>query len=343
MKALLAPISLMYGLVTGARNIAFDMGVLPTYKSQLPTFSIGNLSVGGNAKTPLVIWLAAKLRERGESPLVLSRGYGGSVQGPVLVTAKHTAAEVGDEPLLMHAKHGLEVVVCASRVKGAQFAERHTNATVLLLDDGMQHRWLTRDVEILTVDVSTEKAVQDFLNGRLIPWGRFRESKQAGLKRVNVVVAALRRPIQTTEDGLAALSLKLTGEIPSVVSEVVCDEVVHCVTGERILPQPVIAWCAIANPDGFTATLEAAGFKVVASLFARDHKLVNMSELNTLVAKHPGVPLVCTEKDIVKYSLQNAVESHVCKVSYRVSDEQVILGLIEKALNSEKRAAGATR
>jgi tetraacyldisaccharide 4'-kinase len=331
-KSLLLPFSAVYGCATALRNRAFDLGIFSSYRSKLPTISVGNLSVGGNAKTPLVLWLAERLKAEGERPFVLSRGYGGNSHGPLLVTAEHTASEVGDEPLLMRKQFGVEVIICRSRVAGAKYAEERTDATVLLLDDGMQHRWLHRDLEILTIDVSTPAAIEAFQSGQLLPMGKFRECKQRGLRRVDVVVAALRRPIAAEVDKHVVSQLGLPEAAATFVSEVISKQVVDWFAKSELLPQEVVAWCGIANPDGFLSTLHAAGYKVVGSLCASDHQKVSVEALKKLSQKFPGVPLVCTEKDFIKYKSIDIPNCFVCKVQYCVSDERHFASMVMEVL-----------
>src|SRR5262249_9157237 len=124
MSILLRPAASLYGAVTNFRNYLYDQEILPTYKSTLPVVSIGNVTAGGTGKTPLTLCIAERLKERGHSPVVLSRGYGGSRCGPWLVDLqKDTAATVGDEPLLLTRRLGVPVVISRERAAGARLIE----------------------------------------------------------------------------------------------------------------------------------------------------------------------------------------------------------------------------
>ena len=176
---LLAPLSLVYGSVIHARNARFDR--TPALRLRWPVVSIGNLSVGGAGKTPLVICLARLLQREGYRPDVLSRGYGRSRQAAERVDAAGNAERFGDEPLLIARSTAVPVYVGASRYEAGLLAESEPGGQgVHLLDDGFQHRQLARDLDIVVMHRSD-------LQQRLLPAGRLREPL-ASLRRAGVVV-----------------------------------------------------------------------------------------------------------------------------------------------------------
>ena len=185
---MLSLLSAIYNLLTKVRNLLYDKGILSSYKSNLKVISVGNISVGGTGKTPLVIYLSKILKDKGYKPVVLSRGYKGSIKGPHLITDTNTYHEVGDEPLLIKNLASVPVVIAKKRVKGAKIIEELKLGDIIILDDGFQHRALKRDLDIVCIDASSEESVSKFFTDKLMPAGRLRESRASGLKRANAVV-----------------------------------------------------------------------------------------------------------------------------------------------------------
>ncbi len=327
LEQLLRVAAIPYRAVTHVRNIFYDKGVLPTYQVQIPTISIGNLTAGGNGKTPLCIFLALELAAAGSAPVVLSRGYGGKAKGPLLVTLEHSAREVGDEPLLIARKTQCPVVVARNRVAGAEFILRQKLGNIIVLDDAFQHRRLRRNVDIVCVDVSTQKAVDTFVGGDLLPRGRFREDRDRALARAHMVIL-MRRAIAA----VAPVSYNaVRALLPSHVK--VHEGVLEAIgtrslrDGFNLSPRPVVAFCAIANPSGFFQSLEALGYEIVESYQFSDHYCFSASEIAGMQRRHPGVPLVCTEKDAVK--LRGVVECvFVLEVRLRITDSSALMGAL---------------
>jgi tetraacyldisaccharide 4'-kinase len=234
---LLAPLQWVYGSVIRARNARFDR--TPAQRLQWPVISVGNLSIGGAGKTPLVICLAQMLKSAGWQPDVLSRGYGREGKQIEKVDPTGTAERFGDEPLLMARSAEIPVYVGASRYQAGLVAEREVVAgrPVHLLDDGFQHRQLHRNVDIVVVHRSD-------LEARLLPAGRLREPLTS-LQRADVVV--LREEDAGLEVTLRAL---------------VRPECLFWKVRRRLsVPDGIrkaVAFCAIARPDEFFAGLAAA-------------------------------------------------------------------------------------
>ncbi|HEV7878030.1 tetraacyldisaccharide 4'-kinase, partial [Bradyrhizobium sp.] len=172
---LLMPLGAVYGAVA-ARRLArkgLDVGI--------PVLCVGNYHVGGAGKTPAVLALSKLLRDLGETPVVLSRGYGGRLHGPVRVDpARHSAADVGDEPLMM--ARTVPVVVARDRVSGAALA-RSLAATVVLMDDGFQNPTLAKDVSLIVIDGS-----RGLGNGRVFPAGPLRAALPPQLDRTDALI-----------------------------------------------------------------------------------------------------------------------------------------------------------
>lgn len=168
----LAPLCCLFYLLSAVRRFVYRRGLKASYRSTLPVIIIGNIAVGGNGKTPLVISLSQALIKQGYTIAILSRGYGAKqTQFPYMLQNNDTAELVGDEPFLMFKRLGCEVVIDPNRARGARFIEQHCKAQVILCDDGMQHYALARDAELCVIDH------RKLGNGFLLPMGPLREGK----------------------------------------------------------------------------------------------------------------------------------------------------------------------
>lgn len=298
MNMLLRILSWLYGAVTWMRNALFDSGIFHAYKSSLPVISVGNLTAGGNGKTPLVILLAEELRKKGYSPVVLARGYGGTHRGPLLVGAEHGPQDVGDEPLLIAQKASVPVVVARRRSAGARFIEAKKVGNLIILDDGFQHRWLARDLDIVSVYCGSAESREAFLAGQLLPAGRFREFRDRAFQRIHLCVFASRD--SGSRDSFDALYRVVPAGVQLYRSYVEPEGVFSLVDHSALSPCPVVAVCGIANPEGFLRTLEASGFSVLGSYYFSDHHIFTEPDIRHIRNRHPGIPIVCTEKDALR-------------------------------------------
>ena len=177
----LAPLSWLYGAVMALRSVMYRLGLRHRVKVGAPVVVVGNLTVGGTGKTPLVAWLSTKLAATGMRVAIVSRGYGGRARGVTRVTMHSRASEVGDEPLLLARRAHATVFIGRDRVATARTAVSD-GADIVLCDDGLQHLALVRQCEIVVID-----GQRGFGNGRLLPRGPLRESPRR-LRRVNAVV-----------------------------------------------------------------------------------------------------------------------------------------------------------
>ncbi len=181
---ILLPLSVIFYVVTAMRRYGYRCGLFKSEKAPLPVVVIGNINVGGAGKTPLVIGLGKLLAENGIQYAVISKGYGGSYEPPTVVTDSHSATVVGDEPLLIKLKCDCPVVVAKSRLEATQLvAEQFPQTQVILTDDGLQHYWLQRDMEICVINQKVGLG-----NGWVLPAGGLREPPSR-LKSVDFVVS----------------------------------------------------------------------------------------------------------------------------------------------------------
>ena len=180
---LLIPVSLVFGVLAAMRRALYRWGILAAERLPVPVIVIGNITVGGSGKTPLTLWLAQQLAQRGWHPGIVSRGYGGAVRSPRAVVRTSSTQEMGDEAVLM-ARRGLcPVWVGRDRpVVARALLQAHPECDVILSDDGLQHYRLNRDVEIVVVD-----GIRRFGNGMLLPAGPLREPRSR-LDKVDAVV-----------------------------------------------------------------------------------------------------------------------------------------------------------
>lgn len=336
MRVLLKVSSALYGAITWCRGWLYDHRFIRSYKSSLPVVSVGNITAGGNGKTPLCLFIAEELAKRGYRPAILSRGYGGKLRGPHKVTSDDTPSDVGDEPILL-ARRGFPVYIARSRVKGVQLIEREGEASVVLLDDGLQHRALCRDVDIVSIFAGTDSSVEDFIRGELLPLGMFREPRRRALQRASLVVVSQRRVLSAGE--LPEIDERLLRLLPvpsTVFRSYLEPNGVHWVEShESLIPGTIGAFAGIANPEGFFRSLEQLGFVIAARHAYPDHHPFEESELREKMAIYPNLPFVCTEKDAVKLGeFDEALRKRIAvlRVTARVVPEDAFMVQIERRI-----------
>jgi tetraacyldisaccharide 4'-kinase len=267
----------------------------PDLWKKAPSLSVGNLAMGGRGKTPTVMHLARLLLDAGERPAVLSRGYGRRVVEPGVVVVsdgRHVRADLdrsGDEPLLIAlGVPGASVFVCEQRAIARTLATAAFGATVVLLDDGFQHRQVDRDVDLVLVSSAD-------LHDRPLPFGRLRESVRA-LDRADAVIAVDHQALATLGEtnGRPAFSLART------IGEPVSLEI------DRPWPAGrgrVVAVAGIAQPQRFEASLTAAGWTVTRLLGFSDHHRYGPRDLEriaSVVRETSAIGALTTEKDAVR-------------------------------------------
>ncbi|WP_454121932.1 tetraacyldisaccharide 4'-kinase [Kosakonia sp. Marseille-Q7440] len=276
---LLLPLSWLYGLVSGAIRFAYRIGLKKAWRAPVPVVVVGNLTAGGNGKTPVVIWLVEQLQQRGVHVGVVSRGYGGKADRyPLLLTPETSTEQAGDEPVLIYQRTGAPVAVSPNRCEAVNALLSQHPLQLIVTDDGLQHYRLARDKEIVVVD-----GVRRFGNGWWLPAGPMRE-RASRLKSVDAVIANGGAP----QAGEIAMRLR-----PGLA--------VNLLTGERRAVNEldqIVAMAGIGHPPRFFATLAECGATLKRSVALADHQALAQKDVDALL--QPGETLVMTEKDAVK-------------------------------------------
>jgi tetraacyldisaccharide 4'-kinase len=277
---LLKPLAALYGAVAARRLQRRGLN------AGIPVLCVGNYHVGGAGKTPTVLALAKLLRELGEVPVVLSRGYGGKLRGPVRVDpVRHAASDVGDEPLMM--AEALPVVVSRKRADGVPLA-RAQGATVIVMDDGFQSPAIVKDASLIVID-----GTRGIGNGQVFPAGPLRAPLQPQLSRTDALVvvgtgsAAKTVAAEIAAQGKPVLSANLKPDAAQV---------------EQLRGKRVLAFAGIGDPLRFFNTLRASEIDVAAQRAFADHHPYTQAEIESLTAeaKREELTLVTTEKDLAR-------------------------------------------
>ena len=329
----LLPLVPLYGAAQALDSIAYARGRRPVERLAWPVVSVGNLSVGGAGKTPFVIALARALKERGWVVDVLSRGYGrvsDAVEQVIADGVEDPAARYGDEPWLIAQHAAVPVFVGRERAAAGRLAEQvlvdaNGRGHVHLLDDGMQHRKLARDVEIVLLHRS------DF-ETTLLPAGRLREALSA-LERADFVV------LREEDRDLAARArrwMRLDAEVDGLVWTIRRELKVPA------LPGAAVAFCAIAHPEEFFEQLRTQGIAIAGAHAWRDHHRFANRDLTTLcdaAAKLGAKCFVTTEKDLVRLTkaqrarLEETAPLFAGALTVRLLDSETAMVALEQRLH----------
>jgi len=329
-RRLLRPLVPVYSGVIAAQAWLRERGFPGVRRLGHPVISVGSLSAGGAGKTPVVVMLAELLTEGGFEVRVLTRGYGRRSKSVERVDPAGTAAEFGDEPVMMARRlPGASVWVGRDRYSAGMLSERDETAgakVVYLLDDGFQHRKLARDVDVVLL---TRRELED----ALLPEGNLREPLKA-IGRADVIV--LRE-----EDGFA-------GGISGKAATWFVRRELHFAEGEERPLRPV-AFCGLARPEGFFAMLAEAGVSVAAARAFRDHHGYSTGDIEGLVrlARECGADgFVTTEKDAVKLTgemierLGSVGRVAVAELGLELADAESVVTTLLERIHQGERAAG---
>lgn len=355
---LLWPISALYGLIIRIRRLGYQLGWFQQYKAPVPVLVIGNITVGGSGKTPLIITLVSYLQHQGIKVGVISRGYGGNEEAmPLLVDSHSHPSQVGDEPCLIVAQTGVPMAVCPNRQQAIEtLLSAHADIRLIIADDGLQHYALARDLEWIVVDES-----RGFGNRQLLPTGFLREPIRR-LKDATVIwhrlpnhegdqsadnsqATAAALAINNSSDNTLSnnklpekqLTMHLTADS---LCPLISRQSYHCLREVMdrkeyrghgqwqsiAAPTPksgmrVHAISGIGYPKRFFATLKRLGFQVIEHPYP-DHFAFTWQELN----QYSDQPIIMTSKDAVKFRvlaeerIQQAIKS--LKNAKRLGDKE---------------------
>ncbi|MDO5053923.1 MAG: tetraacyldisaccharide 4'-kinase [Pasteurella oralis] len=275
---LLLPFSFLFWLISYVRRALFKHNILSSYRAPVPVVIVGNLSVGGNGKTPVVIWLVQQLQQQGLKVGVISRGYGSqSNTYPLLVTAQTDPLQGGDEPVLIAKRTQVPVCISPNRQQAIELLLQQQHCDLIISDDGLQHYKLQRDIEIVVID-----AQRGLGNGLLLPAGPLRELPSR-LQQADLVI-----------------SNGESNQYTDVVMRLEPHYAVNLVTGEKRLVASFKVASAIAgigNPQRFFMMLQSLNIQLSQTQAFQDHQKF---EANQFVKFDKNRPLLMTEKDAVK-------------------------------------------
>ncbi|MBU1709806.1 MAG: tetraacyldisaccharide 4'-kinase [Proteobacteria bacterium] len=307
--ALGRPFSPFYSSLMAIRALLYKQGILKSQKLVVPVISIGNLTMGGTGKTPMVVYISKLVHAMGLKPLVVSRGYGGLASDLVNIVSdgvkiRLSASQAGDEPrLLAESLPGVPVLTGKQRAVVGQYAVTHFKPEVIILDDGFQHLALQRDIDLVLM-----RADSPFGNGHVFPGGDLREPMSALSRAHAFIVTGNEEKLdvppeldeKTRNRRLPARPLFLTSYR---IVEIVDSKGNQPVLLEAVLKMPLYGFCGIANPQSFWISLQNEGFQIVGFKAFMDHHSYRLEDFKQLAAqamKNQAKALITTEKDLVK-------------------------------------------
>ena len=317
----------IYSVIVHIRNLLFVKGLFKSYaithaglvtsdrtQTTVPVISVGNITVGGTGKTPFVIWLCNLLREENINCAILTRGY------------KAVTGENDEPGMLAKNCPGTAVVVNPDRLAGAIEAVKKHRAQVLIMDDGFQHRRLHRDIDIVTID-----AMLPFGYGRLLPAGLLREPVSA-LKRAQAAI--ITRCDLVSRNDMSGLTATISRINPNLIVAQTIHSPVFAVSGEKQIPlkelkdKKIYAFCGIANPDAFLATVGLVGANIAGSKVYDDHHSYTAGDVEGIyrdAAQSGAEMILTTEKDYNKIGLPDGPS--VLELAYLAVRLQFVEGL----------------
>lgn len=340
----LSPLGFLYAAAMKARASLYQRGIFRTHKIDAPVISVGNITTGGTGKTPLVEWIARELARQERRVCILTRGYGraNSSERVVVSDGREVFADArqgGDEPLLLAENlKGLAAVVAdADRVSAARWAIKNLQTEVFVADDAFQHMRLARDLNIVTID-----ATNPWGNGHLLPAGMLREPRSA-LRRADCTVIKLQMSVSLSQRaGLESEVKRLNGNRPVFYSLMGITGFIEPsgnreLTCDQLKQMPVVAFCALGNPESFFKQLDRDQYLILATRSFPDHHYYTQLEIDALVKEASGLAaeaLITTEKDAVKLRALNfSLPCYIAKVEFEILGERdEFQGLIEKSI-----------
>lgn len=317
LPALLAPAAIIWNAATRLR-----WTFVKPYKSKLPVICIGNFTAGGAGKTPTALAVAHMLRDAGEHPIFLTRGFGGTIRGPHLVDPLNdTAQSVGDEPLLLAST--APTIVAVDRAEGAKLAERQ-DASVIIMDDGFQNPGLAKSLCLIVVDGALGLG-----NEHVIPAGPLRASLGCQLAMADILVLI--------GEGSASERVKALAEDASL--PILMAQIAPSTDASWLKGKPIVAFAGIGNPEKIFLTVENSGGRLMERIAFPDHHPFTLEDARNLLelADRHGAQLVTTQKDFIRIEgsaeLQKLKEaSRALSVSLNFKNKKALKKIVSDAL-----------
>ncbi|MDV7338026.1 tetraacyldisaccharide 4'-kinase [Terasakiella sp. A23] len=313
LSSLLAPIAGIYGSRTAKRALQ-----PARFKADIPVICIGNLTMGGAGKTPSAITICETLKQAGKNPVFLSRGYGGKLEGPVMVDAQ-SATDVGDEPLLL--RQYAPVCVSRNRVAGAK-ACMESGADVIIMDDGYQNPHLHKDISFLVIDGGFGHG-----NEKVFPAGPLRETLENGLQRCDAILF-IGEDVTQTKDRLKDAAPHLP----------ILDATITPKARPDLSGKSCIAFAGIGRPEKFFATLRNMGITLAAQHSFGDHHPYSTQDITRLrkEAEQLNASLITTEKDLVRLPQELRRHIDVIKIKLDFGKADMLHGVLRDILEDSQ-------
>lgn len=341
----LAPFGGLYGAAMKARRALYQTGRFRVHRLSVPVISVGNLTMGGTGKTPLVEWIANELAQKGRRVCILTRGYGRRNSATRIVVSNGSeilldADRAGDEPLLLAEKlKGRAAVICdADRVSAANWAVENFKSDVFVLDDGFQHLRVARNLDLLTID-----ATNPWGNRRLLPAGILREEPAELARADAIVITRADDPDQTNE--LQREINKLDSNCPVFRSRMTLRGLREVArhespaTTDEIQASSVAAFCAIGNPESFFSLVRRNGYGLCHARAFRDHHIYTQADIDQVVRESitSGAQiLLTTAKDEVKLrELRFEMLCYAADIEIEIENVEQLSHLIQQSLNQK--------
>jgi tetraacyldisaccharide 4'-kinase len=306
---ILLPVFLIYQFIATLRNYLYDTKIFKSTKLPCKIISVGNLTVGGTGKTPVVIAIAKFLQQQNVDVAILSRGYGRKTTGTQLVSDGKTNPvnweTVGDEPVLI-AKHlsNIPVVVDENRIRGGKYLTNKFHPEIIILDDGFQHRKIYRDIDIVLINSNISK-----MNNRIFSFGNFREPWNS-LKRAHLIFLTKSDfvvPSKKLHAMLKAIGLPVF-KTNTVSSSFLLDYKNNKTGVDYFIGKTALLFSGIGDPESFTKTIHNLNIKVLDSINFKDHNNYSESDIKKICVKYnkTGADIILTtEKDFLKIGETN--------------------------------------
>lgn len=314
LSLLLAPFSWVYRCVD-----KIIQNHTKPWQAPIPVICVGNIVAGGQGKTPTALSICEALKLRNKSVHFISRGYGGTLRGPLLVDSNvNTSSEVGDEPLLL--SEVAPTWICANRKAGIKLAHK-MGADIIVMDDGYQNQSVKKDLSIVVIDGET-----GFGNGQIIPAGPLRESIFSGLKRANAVVIIGEDHLNLAAD--LSNTLSLTSKEPV---NIFAAKLIPAVKSRSLLNKKVFAFAGIGRPEKFFTMLINEGYKVTGKQDFPDHHQFTKAEISKLLhlAQIKNSKLITTSKDYVRLTAAQQKDIIMLPITLKWNDKSALDNILK--------------